>query len=107
MAGYLTDFILWDSRTKDILLVVLAVFAAQITWLIAAKLFPALRTKNKDGEPLYMPLSRVLIVCAVFTAVYLPLATPQTEDNLPAENTAEITIEKTTIPAPQNGEETF
>ena len=107
MAGYLTDFILWDSRVKDTLLIVLAVLAAQLTWLAAAKIFPALRTKNKEGEPLYMPLSRLLIICTVFTAVYMPLATPQPEDGEAPQKTAEIEIEKTTMPAPKDGEEAF
>lgn len=107
MAGYLTDFILWDSRVKDTLLVVMAVLTAQVAWLVAAKIFPSLRTTNKEGEPLYMPLSRVLIVCAVFTAVYMPLATPQAEEGAVPQKTAEIEIEKTTMPAPKNGEEAF
>jgi len=106
MAGYLTDFILWDSRAKDILLILLAFFAAQLTWLITAKIFPALRIKNKEGEPLYMPFPRVLIICAVFTAIYLPLATPAAEGD-GATKTADISIEKTTLAAPKNGEENF
>lgn len=99
MADYLTAFILWDSRSKDIILILTAFFTAQLVWLAAAKIFPALRRKNSEGEPLYMPLPRVLILCAVFTLVYLPLATPQQEE------APEISIEKTVITPPQNGEE--
>ena len=103
MAAYLTEFMLWDSLAKDIILILAAFFAAQITWLAAARSFPALRTKNKDGEPLYMPLSRVLILCTVFTAIYLPLSTPTAEED--STTTTEIRIKKTTISAPKNGED--
>ena len=104
MAEYLTKFMLWDSLVKDILLISMAFFAAQITWLSAAKVFPALRTKNKDGEPLYMPLPRVLILCTVFTAIYLPLATPSADEDS-TTTTAEMRIKKTTITPPKNAEE--
>jgi len=107
MAEYFTRFMLWDSTAKDILVVILAFTIAQISWLIAAKIFPALRTKNKEGEPLYMPFSRLLITCAVFAGVYLPLATPPNDGDMPEIKTAVISIEKTTESAPKNGEEVF
>lgn len=106
MAAYLTEFMLWDSLAKDILLISLAFFAAQITWLAAARSFPALRTRNKDGVPLYMPLPRVLILCTVFTAIYLPLAAPSADKDS-TTTSAEISIKKTTIIPPKSGEENF